>query len=547
MNNRRFYYLAFSIVGIILFSVMGFRSIRLGYRTPVIESTRKKPGVVILISIDTLRANRLGCYGYAKTISPNIDSLAKESVLFLDNVCQATVTLPSHSSLFTSQYPNSLGVFSEPSSPPIPANRKTLIEYVKQNGYHTASFTGGGFMDSRFGFGRGADLVNQDDFLPRKIEKVMKVIDQYSLDYGQRNKHDSSSAVEAPGLFIFFHTYKVHMPYEYRPVYRNLLDNPQYYNRFLELLTTAATKYKDIDELQYPDVAKDDAVILLLGWQLSSEDFSSIPKLDRYDFLTPHAGAITQTWMESPEYQDQVQLMSGTYDITVRSMDAALGLLINKLKMLKLWDEALIIFLADHGEEFMEHQFLGHYQYFYYQNLVQVPLLIKYPASFGIPPGLVDSSTANLDVLPTIAEVCGFSIDPDAVGKSLVPVSKNPNIGNHQEPLIISEGFDHLTQTPIVMARQGDFKAVKHKNGSYSFFDLAEDPMEQHDLVHAPSEMFVQLRDAIERHNNATEALRKSAVYDLIDSNALEPELLKQKSKPDAELEERLRQLGYIE
>ncbi len=142
---------------------------------------------VILVSLDTLRADRLGAYGYARETSPAIDALAAESIVFSNAVAQYTVTKTSHRSLFTSRrrYAD-----EDP----------TWAEILRERGYRTAAFTGGGFMNRRFGHARGFDLYfdavrynGLEDLTPRV------------LDWLERNR-------DVP-FFLFVHTYDVHCPY----------------------------------------------------------------------------------------------------------------------------------------------------------------------------------------------------------------------------------------------------------------------------------------------------------------------------------------------
>ena len=107
---------------------------------------------VVLISIDTLRADHLGCYGYSRNTSPNIDTLAKESVLFENAVTQAAYTLPSYVALFTGQYPNENRISNHIEGFRILEDRTTLTEYLKNAGFRTYGFTDMGYLRGVFGF-----------------------------------------------------------------------------------------------------------------------------------------------------------------------------------------------------------------------------------------------------------------------------------------------------------------------------------------------------------------------------------------------------------
>ena len=112
-----------------------------------------KPRGIILISLDTLRADHLSCYGYHRNTSPNIDAFAQDSILFENALVQSPWTLPSHMSIMTSLYPSLHGVRKY--NHHLADEHVTIAEIVKEGGYQTAAFTDGGFVSVEFGFGQG--------------------------------------------------------------------------------------------------------------------------------------------------------------------------------------------------------------------------------------------------------------------------------------------------------------------------------------------------------------------------------------------------------
>lgn len=141
---------------------------------------------VILISLDTLRADRLGCYGYPLNTSPNLDRLASQGVRFERAVSQAPWTYPSHLALFSGLYFTSLDIKEAP----------TLAEVLREEGYRTEALTGGGQMDFRMGFAKGFDTYRLTDWI-RNLPKLETWLERSS----QRRR------------FLFLHTYEIHDPY----------------------------------------------------------------------------------------------------------------------------------------------------------------------------------------------------------------------------------------------------------------------------------------------------------------------------------------------
>ncbi len=159
----------------------------------------------IVISLDTLRADHLGCYGYPLPTSPHLDALARTGILFERVYAQAPYTLPSHASLFTSLYPRQHG-FLENVTPP--TNTPTLAGILSLAGYRTAGFTEGGFMSEYFGMGLGFDVFDETG---DGVESVF-----------ERGFDWMKSSGDVPFL-LFLHTYEVHSPYDAEDEFRRAI------------------------------------------------------------------------------------------------------------------------------------------------------------------------------------------------------------------------------------------------------------------------------------------------------------------------------------
>ncbi|NQY91474.1 MAG: sulfatase [Deltaproteobacteria bacterium] len=154
---------------------------------------------VVLVSMDTLRADHTGAYGYGLPTTPQLDLFAQEAVLFEDAVSQSAWTRPAHTSMFTGLYPAEHGVISMGGNAKVPGDLPTLAERMREGGYATAAFTGGANMSARFGFDRGFDLYKS----PGKLmgEGVKPALDWVdSLPAGKP-------------FFLFVHGFEPHRPY----------------------------------------------------------------------------------------------------------------------------------------------------------------------------------------------------------------------------------------------------------------------------------------------------------------------------------------------
>ncbi len=176
---------------------------------PVIRKKREETKNVLLISLDTLRADHLGCYGYKRNTSPRIDKFAASYARFDNAFAHSSWTLPSHLSLFTSRYPLETGHILGKKWHVIKNSRMaegivTIAGELKRNRYKTLAVAGGGYMQNVYGFDRGFEeyhslKANEPDSLQKKVDICSRWIEQ--------NKDLN--------WFIFFHTFEIHYPYNH--------------------------------------------------------------------------------------------------------------------------------------------------------------------------------------------------------------------------------------------------------------------------------------------------------------------------------------------
>ena len=162
---------------------------------PLIWSARTRPlPNIIVILLDTLRADRLGCYGWERARTPNLDGIAERGVRFADAMSASSWTLPAHASLFTSSYPSQHGLWKDQR---LPDTLETVGEVLGGGGYRTAAFAERGFLKAEHGFARGFEQFNSTS---RNCLKTFGLAGRWIEER------------ESP-FFIFIHTYQVHTPY----------------------------------------------------------------------------------------------------------------------------------------------------------------------------------------------------------------------------------------------------------------------------------------------------------------------------------------------
>lgn len=208
--------------------------------------TTLRPLNLVLVTIDTLRADRLGCYGYTKIETPNLDALAARGVLFENAVASAPLTPPSHASMFTGQYPYLHGVRNTGGFV-LQSSSTTLAEILQEQGWDTAAFIGASVLKKLFGFHQGFSVY--DDQMPRPDASGQ------SREYPERPAGEVVSravrwleAQSGKPFFLWVHVFDPHLPYEppgeFRQKYRGRLYDGEvaYVDRELGRLMEAVRK-----------------------------------------------------------------------------------------------------------------------------------------------------------------------------------------------------------------------------------------------------------------------------------------------------------------
>jgi arylsulfatase A-like enzyme len=205
-------------------------AVGLGYRTrqggrPVDFRRVARGKNLLLIIVDTLRADRLRCYGYGEAHTPTLDSLAQRGVLFENAFAQITTTVPSHASIMTSLYPKSHGIYGNDGV--LPAAATTLAEVMEGAGYATGAVVGVSFVGRGSGLGQGFDSADA----PRVVRRATEVT-TLAVEWLRRHADDR--------FFLWVHYYDPHLPYD--PPYRFRRPEPTYEGRFQTRITIAGMR-----------------------------------------------------------------------------------------------------------------------------------------------------------------------------------------------------------------------------------------------------------------------------------------------------------------
>ena len=403
------------------------------------EKVPPRPSVV-LISMDTLRADHLGLYGYERATSPALDAFAATGVVFEKAVTQANWTLPSFMSLMTSQIPSAHGVIVRENV--LPAFKVTLAEILKNAGYRTQAITGGYYVDARFGFGQGFD-----DYSGDKIEYLL-LPERRQHQKGVRFGHllprivDWLAVRHERPYFLFLHAWDTHAPYLPHEAYLEQF-SPEY-GGTITLLSHAM-----VDEYQ-------------------------------------------KTWKETSA--EDVARIRALYDNEIRFVDDALGQILKAIRESPGAENTIVIFTSDHGDELFEHGI--EHQWSLYEPETHVPLILAWPGH--LPAGRrVREMVRTIDLLPTILDLTAVEVSPavraELQGKSLVGTWD----GVPPVPWSVAEGYRGRQMS----LRTNRFKYLRIDEKGLireELFDLERDPGEVNDLSGSHPEQTAAMRQEME-------------------------------------------------
>lgn len=396
-------------------------------------AAREQPNL-LLISIDTLRADYLGCYGYGRETSPALDALAAAGTRFDDMVAASPWTLPSHATLLSGLYPSRHGAIDHNFELRAP----TLGTLLQAAGYHTMAIVNTKNIGAeQFGLMRGYDQKHYElEFplftLPDGTQQASKRILNSGKQITKRALQWMDASPAEQPFFLFLHFYDVHTDF------------------------TPAAEWREA----------------FVGAYTGDFDGTTLPLVKVRNGKKAIDGA-------------DIQWLKEMYAAEIRTMDAVLGEFFAQLVARGLDQNTVLAITSDHGEEFYEHGSVLHGRT-YYEEQTRIPLILRGP---GIPSGLtLTQPVHHIDVAPTLLALAGVQAPP----MDGLDLSRAWYMGPGLDParMLISEAdhnniVDGRDQSNIRrMLRLEDYKLIYDTvDGSKRLFDLGEDPLELRNLV----------------------------------------------------------------
>jgi arylsulfatase A-like enzyme len=453
---------------------------------------------VILLTIDTLRADVLGCYGYERLTTPHLDRLAKHGIRFTQTITGGSWTQAAFPALLTSSsashYGGALGSLAR--------QRPSPIEALARHGYATAGFSTNPHLSRATGYDRGFDAFfdlepgERDPWLRRVKggERLLRspFTHQLARLLGSRSRPARiyASAAEVTGavcrwlgsaeqpFFAWAHYMDVHWPY----YLEETLADPQ----------TIAGAWQDLG--------------LMHEWGNGRRTGLITDKVHRR-FLR-------------------------LYEESLQYLDEQIGRLLAFLEEDGRAANTLVIVVSDHGEEFFDHGRWGHWEDNLYDEIIRVPLIIRLPGQAA--EQVVERQVTTLDVMPTILDLCACPLPSGVEGSSLRPLWEP---GGNQSPYPRQEVICEMPRDSWcrIAVRTEQFKLIWDNRcpDEPELYNLRRDPGEQKNVFHEHPQVAHLLQERVEAH--------------LAQAAATLPDAPAGKVTFDDHIVQRLRDLGYLE
>ncbi|TDJ70682.1 MAG: hypothetical protein E2O39_09705 [Planctomycetota bacterium] len=423
-----------------------------GFSIPACSRPQLPPNIILIV-VDTLRADYLGSYGFEGAISPNLDRLASESVVFEQCFAQAPWTKPSTASLLTSLYPQVHGLTNhegkywgegsaEARTGILPDRAVTLAEELRDAGYRTAAIVSNPWLHHDYGFAQGFDFY--DDHAAWSFARGDVIVDAARTWIEERGTEP---------FFLYVHFMDVHAPYGAPKVDFDALSGAPSLKADLEL-SEAQVPYNRWSNIEVrPDWATDAARHRLAYWRTR-------------------------------------------YASGVRAFDRSVQTLLYHLEHAGLLETSWVVLTSDHGEQLFEHGDWSHGRSLYDHQL-HVPLIMRAPRARDAG-RRVGTIVQHVDLMPTLLSLAGVPLPDGLQGRDLSALLAGGSLATDEE---VSFGTATETRPGLCTVRTPTHRLVLDvESGEMQLFDLVSDPGEQRNLAADSPELAEKLRDRLALH-----------------------------------------------
>jgi arylsulfatase A-like enzyme len=410
---------------------------------------------ILFVSIDSLRADHVSCYGYAKPTTPHLDRLAAEGVRFHRALANAPWTLPSHITMLTGQEVGVHNVLTEKTA--LADSAVTIAEVLRDHGYRTIGVASAPYLKSTFGFGQGFQTYDEElaqvDFKESHEAVTAKKAVNKALDAIKKHRRHP--------WFVFLHLWDVHYDYTPPAPFDRRFVDPNYRGDF---------PMKNWEKNRQFKVGMDPA------------DFAYV---------------------------------LAQYDGEVAWVDEQLGRLFTALREWGLDQNTIVVVTSDHGDELLDHGQKGH-GHSLFDELVWVPLIVKGP---GAPAGrVVDCPVGLIDLYPAFLEWAGVEKSQySGPGRSLVGQFVPDATCDATRELFAETRMSNLDK--LYHYKRGHEMMIEVDRYKYHnrvdsplrelLYNVRQDPLERADLLAAEPDKYEELKERMDRHQRRNGLLRQ--------------------------------------
>jgi len=457
------------LVAVVLVWLVGAGWTRISERNATKNLPVAQAGVpnVIVVVVDTLRADHLSSYGYSRPTSPNLDRIAEQGVLFQNAIAASSWTLPSHASMLTGRYVYEHGA-ADVKSPPestLDARYPTLPESFAQHGYRTGAFSGNFlYFSGNLGFDRG--FLHFEDYFHSSLDAFSRTF------YGREMSRLVLNHDRLRRLFV-----RLGLPG---------IDELQPSSKSSWMVRKRGEEVNR-EVLNWVDSDSTRPFFAFINYFDVHRSYTTPPGYARkFLHLSTHEVYLREVGPDDPK--DKIDL----YDDCVRYEDDQIGQLFDELKRRGLDQRTMVVITSDHGEMLGEHDLLAHRSSLYFP-LIHVPLIFWDPGH--IPAGArIQQTVSNISLAATISDVLGQPGGESFPGPSLKPLWSDPQpITDWPHPLSeLSRFKDEAVKFP---SRYGAMTSVITPQYHYIFhtkfgkelYDWPQDPAENDNLAKTPA------------------------------------------------------------
>lgn len=424
---------------------------------------------VVLITIDSLRLDHVGIYGYQKETTPNLDRFAKESVVFTEAIANGSHTAISFPAILTSSYASMYGGHGYISN-----ERLSIAEWMSRQGYSTAAFHSNPYLSTKYNYDNYFDDFYDSMHSNFSSSTSFKILDKL-VGLARENKYIRDLIPYILKIVSYYKPYSI--PYEKA-----------------ETLTQRAVRWLK---------RRENKSFLWIHYMDTHWPWIPQQPLER-ESVRPK-DAFNLWWkmlIDSSSISDEeLTKLVEFYDAEIRYLDYILGVFFNELKDMGLYDNSMIIVMSDHGEEFRDHGDIGHHYLKLYDELIHIPLMIKFPHAMYADT-IVNDLVSFLDIAPTVADWFEKDIPQKWIGVSLLPILTKKE--TFKKRGVISEG--NIKQgNNIISYRNKKWKYIINEGRkSRELYDIEIDPKETKNLSEKMLHTTQKLEIKIEKHISKT-------------------------------------------